>query len=276
MVNDPDSNPYGESDASMPAHYDRALGPIFFADFAEDIARRAAAAAPVRVLETAAGTGIVTRRLRDCLPADSLLTATDLNPQMLEFLRGKFAAADNVVSQLADATELPFPDGSFDAVVCQFGVMFFPDKEQAYREAYRVLDVGGRYVFSVWDSHNYNPVGRLMSDIAARFFPADPPRFFDMPFTCHHIDPIKESLITAGFTDLRVSVLRVDKTIPDAASYARGLVHGSPLIDQVRARGGVDPEVMVAAITEALHQRFGADPSQIPLQAIVFEATRPN
>jgi ubiquinone/menaquinone biosynthesis C-methylase UbiE len=128
---------------SIPEHYDRALGPVIFADFAHEMARQAAASAPQRVLETCAGTGIVTRRLRDRLPADTKLTVTDLNPPMLEVARAKFTAGEAVEFQPADATALPFPDQSFDAVVCQFGVMFFPDKAKSYREAFRVLKPGG-------------------------------------------------------------------------------------------------------------------------------------
>jgi ubiquinone/menaquinone biosynthesis C-methylase UbiE len=115
---------------SIPAFYDHGLGPVFFADFADDIARRAAATAPRRVLEIAAGTGIVTRRLRDMLPPEAHLAATDLNPPMLEVARGKFHPDEMVEFQPADAMALPFPDSSFDVVVCQFGVMFFPDKDK--------------------------------------------------------------------------------------------------------------------------------------------------
>ena len=267
-------NPYGEIDAGMPAHYDRALGPIFFVDFAEDIARRAAASGPLRVLEVAAGTGIVTRRLRDALPPSSQLTATDLNPPMLEVLRTKFTAGEGVAVQPADATELPFGDRSFDAIVCQFGVMFFPDKEKAYREVYRVLDSGGRLIFSVWDSHDYNRSGRVASETLATLFPVDPPRFFDAPFSYHQIDSVKEPLLRAGFVDLRVAVLGIYKIVPDVAAFAHGLVYGSPLLDEVRARGGTDPETVVAALATAVRGQFGAEATRIPLQAIVFEATR--
>jgi ubiquinone/menaquinone biosynthesis C-methylase UbiE len=113
---------------SIPTFYDQGLGPIFFADFADDIARRVAGSAPTRVLELAAGTGIVTRRLRDLLPVEAQLTATDLNPPMLQVARGKFCPDEKVDFEPADATALPFPDASFDVVVCQFGVMFFPDR----------------------------------------------------------------------------------------------------------------------------------------------------
>ena len=150
---------------SIPSFYDQGLGPIFFDEFADDIARRVAVSAPTRVLEIAAGTGIVTRRLRDLLPPESYLTATDLNPPMLEVARRKFHSDEMVEFQPADATALPFADASFDAVMCQFGVMFFPDKDKGHREAHRVLVSGGRYLFSVWDSHRHNPIGRLITEV---------------------------------------------------------------------------------------------------------------
>jgi SAM-dependent methyltransferase len=116
---------------SIPQHYDQGLGPLIFVDYAADIARRVASGHPTRVLETAAGTGIVTRKLRDALSNDARLTATDLNPPMLEVARAKFRAGEQVEFQPADATALPFADGSFDAVMCQFGIMFFPDKAKS-------------------------------------------------------------------------------------------------------------------------------------------------
>ncbi len=259
---------------NIPEHYDRGLGPVLFADYAADIAHRAAACNPTRVLETAAGTGIVTRQLRDLLPAGVHLTATDLNPPMLEVARTKFRPGEQVDFRAADATALPFSDGTFDVVVCQFGVMFFPEKDTSYRELHRVLAPGGRYLFSVWDSHRHNPFGRIARDVAGGFFPADPPQFYSVPFSYHQIDPIKESLIGAGFTDINVAVVRLEKEIPDLGLFARGLVYGNPLIDQIRARGGVDPDRIVDTLTQALRQEFGGDPGRMPLQAIVFSASR--
>ena len=231
---------------SIPQHYDQGMGPMIFVDYAADIAQRVAAASPARVLETAAGTGIVTRKLRDALPAATRLTATDLNPPMLDIARTKFRSGEQVEFQPADAMALPFADGSFDAVVCQFGVMFFPDKRKSFSEVLRVLAPGGRYVFSVWDSHRYNPFGRLANQVAGSFFPADPPQFYNVPFSCHQIDPIKESLIEAGFTGINAVVVSLDKEVPDAASFARAAIYGNPLIDQIRTRGGVEPELIVA------------------------------
>ncbi len=136
---------------SIPEHYDRGLSPVLFAGFGDQIARRAAGHGAQRVLETAAGTGVVTRRLRDLLPLGATVTATDLNAPMMDVAKSKFRAEDRVEFRAADACDLPFPDGSFDAVVCQFGVMFFVDKARSYREARRVLKAGGRYLFNVFE-----------------------------------------------------------------------------------------------------------------------------
>ncbi len=258
---------------SIPQHYDQGLGPMIFVDYAADIAQRVAAGNPARVLETAAGTGIVTRALRDALPAATRLTATDLNPPMLEIARGKFRPGEQVEFQPADAMALPFPDGSFDAVVCQFGVMFFPDKDKSYREVHRVLAPGGRYLYNVWDSHRHNPFGRIAHEVAGSFFPADPPQFYKVPFSYPQIDPIKESLTEAGFTDINIAVVKLEKEIPDAGAFARGIVYGNPLIEQIRARGG-EPEKVHEAVVQKLRREFGVDPGRMPLQAIVFSAKK--
>ena len=259
---------------SIPEHYDQGLGPMIFVDYAADISRRVAGRAPRRILETAAGTGIVTRALRDALTAGAQLTATDLNAPMLEIARTKFRIGEQVEFQPADATALTFPDGSFDAVVCQFGVMFYPDKDASYREVYRVLAPGGSYLFNVWDSHRYNAFGRIAHEVVGSFFPADPPQFMKPPFS-YPFEPIKESLIAAGFGDINVTVVRLEKEIPGAAAFARGFIYGSPLIDQIGTRGGVDPERVVELLTQAFRSEFGADPGRMSLQAMVFSAKKP-
>jgi ubiquinone/menaquinone biosynthesis C-methylase UbiE len=257
---------------SIPEHYDRYMGPIIFADYAADIARRAAAGKPATVLETAAGTGIVTRALRDHLPADTRLTATDLNPPMLDVARAKFRSGEQVEFQPADATALPFADGSFDAVVCQFGVMFYPDKDQSYREVYRVLMPGGRYLFNIWDAHRYNTYGRIVHEVAGRFFPSDPPQFMSVPFS-YLLEPAKESLITAGFADIAAAVVRFEKDFPKPEMLARGLVLGSPLSDQIKSRGDVDPEKVVEAVVTEYRREFAS--GRLPLQATAISATKP-
>lgn len=260
---------------SIPEHYDRGLGPVFFAGWGADLAARAAALRPVRVLELAAGTGIVTRLLRDALPAVAELVATDLNAPMLEIAKQKMRDGEKVVFQTADATSLPFPDRSFDAVVCQFGVMFFPDKDRAYREARRVLAPGGHYLFNVWDSFDRNPAARLAHTTIAGFFPADPPGFYLVPYSYHRIDPIKDALEAAGFDDIAFRVLRMHKDLPDPAAFARGLVFGNPVIDEIGRRGGVAPDQVFAAVRAALGRELGEKPCRVPMQIIVVSARKP-
>ena len=259
---------------NAPQVYDRDVGPVLFVDYAEDLARRVAVLSPKRVLETAAGTGIVTRRLYNILPPGAHVTATDLNPPMLALARSKFAPGDAVTFQEADATALPFPDGSFDAVVCQFGVMFFPDKAKSYAEAHRVLAPGCSYLFNVWDSLNHNPPARISHELLTALFRNDPPDIYRVAFTYHSIDAIKDALTAAGFVDLRVSVTGRVKEVADIGRFARAVVYGNPAADQIKARGG-DPEAMVAALNGAYRREFGENPSRIPIQAILFEALRP-
>jgi SAM-dependent methyltransferase len=258
----------------IPASYDTGLGPNIFIDYAADLARRATAAMPARVLEIAAGTGIVTRLLRDALPDSSRLVASDLNSPMLEIARQKFRAGEKVEFRPADATALPFDDGSFDVLVCQFGVMFFHDKDKSYREANRVLTSGGRYYFNVWDSFEFNPFARISHETIGSFFKQDAPIFYTVPFGYHRIDAIKASLAAAELEDIAVHVLKIDKTIPKARQFAQGLIFGNPIIEEICARGAIDPDAIVVAMTAALQRAFGEDPGHMPLQAIVFSARK--
>jgi SAM-dependent methyltransferase len=258
----------------IPYYYDRELGPVFFADFAGDLARRVAATQPMRVLEIAAGTGIVTRRLRDALPSGARLTATDLNQAMLEVAKTKFQSQDRVDFQTADATSLPFADGSLDAVVCQFGVMFFPDKEKSYREVHRVLAPRGCYAFNVMDSLRHNPAARIATRVIGSFFPNDPPQFYLTPFGYYRLDPIKDALTEAGFSDMTITVATENREIADPAAFAHGLVFGNPVIEQIRARGGVDPDRIAEALAEAFRKELDSNPCRTRMRAIIIEARR--
>jgi ubiquinone/menaquinone biosynthesis C-methylase UbiE len=259
----------------IPRHYDRDLGPIIFSSYAADMARRAVSGGtPSRVLEIAAGSGIATRAVCNALPADAHITATDLHGAMLDIARTKFRAGENVVFQVADAMALPFADVSFDTVICQFGVMFYPDKDKAYREAHRVLMPGGHYLFSVWDAHRHNPYGRIVHEVTRGFFPVDPPVFFDLPFGYHFIDPIKEALLAAGFGEITASIVQQRQLVADFSSFARGFIFGSPGFHQIRQRGEVTALEIQEAVAAAMRREFGDEPSLIRMQAIVFDARR--
>ena len=258
---------------SIPDFYERGMGPVIFADFSLDMAQRVKALSPKLVVETAAGTGILTRALRDALPGRTKIIATDLNPPMLEIARRKFARGEPIVLQPADAVDLPFDDACCDLLVCQFGYMFFPDKQKSLETAYRVLEDGGHYLFSVWDAHAFNSFGEVANRVAGSMFPDDPPQFLTLPFSCSALDPIKDGLMAAGFSSVDISVVRIEKLVTDPELFARGLVFGNPLFTEIAARKG-DPEAVASAILDALRQTFGAGEMVVTMQEIVFSARK--
>ena len=255
---------------SIPENYDKGLGPHIFHDYADDLARRVAALNPKTVLELAAGTGIVTRRLRDALAHDCDLLASDLNPPMLEVAKAKFEPDESVRFEQVDATDLGFDDATFDVVSCQFGVMFFPDKDRSYSEVHRVLKPGGAYVFNVWDSWDANPFAQITQEAVEVFFPEDPPGFYKVPFGYHDADEIEASVRRAGFSQVAIEHVPLTSKIPSARNFARGVVFGNPLYDEVLTRGG-DPQAVFEAITVAIEQRLG---SEMPLQALFVHASK--
>lgn len=258
----------------IPDNYDNYLVPHIFVDYAADMARRAGALEPRRVLELASGTGIVTRGLRDALPAACELTATDISPPMLEYAQAKFSADESVRFEAVDATELSYGDAAFDLAVCQFGVMFFPDKERSYREVHRVLEPGGSYLFSVWDSMAANPFAKVALETLGRFFEEDPPVFLHVPFGYNNVDEIEKAVKAAGFGQVSHERIKMEKEIPSVANFARGLVYGNPSSEEIKERGTATPDEVMMALQDGLEAAFGKDPGTMPLEAIIFKAER--
>ena len=253
---------------SIPENYGRGLGPHIFNGYAQDLAQRVADLGPAAVLELAAGTGIVTRKLRDLLAADCDLLASDLNPPMLDVAKAKFKQQESVRFEHVDATDLPFDAASFDVVACQFGVMFFPDKHRSYAEVCRVLKTGGSYLLNVWDSWDNNLFAQLAHDVVTKFFPDDPPGFYKVPFGYHDPREIEASLLRAGFSKVTVEHLPLVAKIPSATDFAKGLVFGNPLHDEIVSRGG-DADAVCVALAEAIETELG---SQMSIQALVIQA----
>ena len=260
-------------EGSIPANYDRYLGPALFEPFAKDMAARLKDEQPKNVLEIACGTGILTRRLRDSLAPAVRLVATDLNPGMLAFAQGKFSASENLEWQEADAGALPFDEGSFDAVVCQFGLMFVPNKELVMRECYRILSPGGVFLFSVWDSIERNPFGQIAHRTIASFFDHDPPSFYELPFGFYDADLIRGLLQSAGFKAIAASLVMLPCLSSSAADFAIGLVCGNPVSTAIHERG-VEIDDIVKAVTREIAQRCGATPVESTMQAFVWRAVR--
>src|SRR3982074_865327 len=205
---------------SIPSIYDSYLGPLIFEPYAQDLADRLSALSAEGVLETATGTGIVPRALLRSLPASVSVVATDLNQPMLD-RAAEQVSSSRVSWQKADAQSLPFPDGAFDAVVCQFGVMFFPDKRKAYSEARRVLKPGGHFIFNVWDRIEHNEFADLVTAAAADMFPREPPRFMARtPHGYHNRQAIVAELRSAGFVNVTAETLTRRSVAPSCRDPA--------------------------------------------------------
>ena len=259
---------------SMPALYDQHLGPFIFEPYAQDLAERVVRFAPQRLLETAAGTGIVTRAMARALPASVAITGTDLNQAMVDHAAAQ-TKAGNVAWRQADALALPFADGAFDAVVCQFGVMFFPDKGAGYREALRVLRPGGRFLFNVWDRIEDNEISHVLTDAVAALFPTDPPRFLARtPHGYYDVAVIREQLAQAGFARVEIATIEKRGRAPSPRDPAIGFCQGSPLRSEIEARDPGRLEEATEAAAQAVAARFGPGPIEGKIQAHVITAVR--
>ena len=259
---------------SIPENYDQHLGPVLFEPYATDLASRVNVPPKASVLEIACGTGIVTRHLRDSIPADARLTATDLNQAMMDYAAQKFRPEENVAWKQADATDLPFPDQSFDTVVCQFGLMFFPDKPNAAAEVYRVLKPGGAFLFNVWDDIEVNDLARTAHAIILKFFPENPPDFYDVPFSFHEHQAIKSLLFGAGFHEIELFVIPHTSVIHSARDVAHGLIHGNPVITAIKERDESKAPAVEAALAAAISNQFRDSPVKARMQALVCTAVR--
>ncbi|MEU3253507.1 class I SAM-dependent methyltransferase [Streptomyces sp. NPDC006997] len=250
---------------SMPAAYERYLVPVVFRPFADDLAARAAALRPRRILELAAGTGVLTSGLLAAAPSAEV-TATDLNEAMVAL--GSVRAPGAVWRQ-ADAQRLPFPDGGFDLVVCQFGVMFFPDRVAAFTEVRRVLAPGGRFLFNTWGPLATHAFEAAFQAGLERAFPADPPRF--LPTVPHgYANPavVAADLADAGLAVEEERELTLEGRAASTADVATGYLTGTPVRAAVEARGG-GPAVRAIVIQE-MTSRLGPGPVAAPMTAYVF------
>jgi SAM-dependent methyltransferase len=260
---------------SIPKLYETLMVPLIFEPYAEDIARRFAGASPARVLEIAAGTGVVTRRLAATLPRETQIVATDLNQAMLD-MAAATGTARPVQWRQADAMALPFDDGTFDAVVCQFGAMFFPDKPKAFSEARRVLREGGTFLFNVWDRIEENEFADVVMAALAQVFPSDPPRFMARtPHGYHDPAAIAKDLAAGGFAsrpkiDTIAARSRADSPRIPAVAYCQG----TPWRSEIEARDPSGLERATEASEREIARRFGSGAVDAKIQAHVIEVRK--
>jgi ubiquinone/menaquinone biosynthesis C-methylase UbiE len=260
---------------AIPEIYDLFVVPMIFEPYAQDLADRVARFKPQNVLETAAGTGVLTRAMASRLNADTRIVASDLNQPMLDRASSRQSDDSRIVWRQADALALPFEPQMFDIVACQFGVMFFPDKVQGYKEAYRVLKPGGHYFFNVWDRLATSDFTQVVTSALEKMFPDDPPRF--MARTPHGYwdqKTIRDELVAAGFSSIAIETLDKTSRSNSARDAAIGLCQGTPLRNEIEARSPSGLEAATERAAQALVQRFGSGVIEGGMRAHIVAAVR--
>jgi ubiquinone/menaquinone biosynthesis C-methylase UbiE len=258
---------------SIPQSYDSLMVPLIFQAYAANTADVVAAFSPDSVLETAAGSGVVTRALAPRLGVGARYVVTDLNQPMLDYAASRQSVDRRIEWRQADAMNLPFGDAEFDVVCCQFGAMFFPDRVAGYAEARRVLRPGGHFVFSVWDRIEENVFADEVTTAVATVFPHDPPLFLARtPHGYHDLARIREELNRAGFGDVRISTRAEVSRAPSARHVATAYCYGTPLRSEIEARDHGLLELATDRATAAIASRHGEGPVAGKIQAHLIVA----
>lgn len=254
----------------IPEFYDTYLVPLIFEPYAADLANRLSARPLTRVLEIAAGTGVVTRALASVLPESVTIVATDLNQAMVEYAAASIRGRA-IEWRQADAMRLPFADETFDAVICQFGAMFFPDKPRAFAEARRVLRPEGVFLFNVWDRIEENEFADTVTEALASLFPDDPPLFLARtPHGYHDRRLVERDLKDSGFSaSPRIETIAARSRATSPIIPAIAYCQGTPLRNEIAA---LDVSLLNEATNiaaEALSKRFGRGAVDGKIQAHV-------
>lgn len=262
---------------TVPENYDTYLGPLIFEFSAKDLAERVnkKVSTDASILETACGTGISTEFLRSFLPESTTIVATDLNDAMLSVARSKRGNLKGVTYQVADAIDLPFKNEQFDAVVCQFGIMFYPDKLKGLQEMVRVLKPNGFIVFNVWDSFAENKAFGIMQEKIATFFEKDPPTFLETPFGFNDIDYITDLMKQAGIENIEHDTVTSTTNKFSTTHIAKGGVIGNPTIGEINERATADDTTIIKEVAAALEKEYGSKFPRVSFKEIVFSGEKP-
>jgi ubiquinone/menaquinone biosynthesis C-methylase UbiE len=258
---------------SIPAYYDSYLGPMFFEPFALEMANRISPLTPSHILELASGTGRLTKFLPAVAAPPASIIASDINPSMVRFGSEKAKHKDIHWMEI-DAVKLPFKDASFDCVVAQFGVMFYSDKINAFKEALRVLKPGGTFIFNCWDDISHNPMARLTNDALQHFFPIDTPAFYQIPFSYYDETSIREDLASAGFKNCSIDLIKKNGYSSSPSHAVQGLLKGTPVITAIEERDADLLPPLMEYLEKEITAMFGKSAFRVPLQARVVSAVK--
>jgi ubiquinone/menaquinone biosynthesis C-methylase UbiE len=260
---------------SIPEIYDTYLVPLIFEEFASDLAERLATLEPAKILETAAGSGVVARALGSHLSAEAHYTVTDLNQPMLDHAASQHESDPRVCWQQADALNLPFDDESFDPVICQFGVMFYPDRVAGYTEAFRVLKPGGTLLFNVWGPIGSNEFADISAKVIAAVFPDEPTSFLSRtPYTYHEEDLIRQELSQAGFSNVTYETLESMSSAPSPRHAAIAFCQGTPQRIEIETWDASQLDHVTDRVEEVIESNFGAGPVSAKIKGHIITAMR--
>jgi ubiquinone/menaquinone biosynthesis C-methylase UbiE len=261
----PDSAEEGAS------HYDHFLGPLYFEPYAIEVAKRIDPSPVSIALEIAAGTGRVTRHIRERIATSAKLIASDISEEMLAEAKKKLGHLD-IDWQHIDAEQLPFSDNSIDLVVCCFGYMFVPDKPKAFAEAYRVLRPGGMFLITTWDKLEHNTVSYTCRSVAEKYLKGPLPESHFIAVSMSDDDVIRPLLEEAGFSKIFIEKVEQFAVCPTSKEAATGLVDGGFIFKEIKQRNPEWIDEIKMELEKELSEKFGAAPMIAPISAVISQA----
>ena len=257
---------------TIPANYERYLGPFLFEPYALDLVSRLRDKKYPDILEIACGTGRVTAHLAKSVKHDTL-TATDLNPDMIKVAKD-IIQNDSINWMPADGMELPFDDSSFDLVVMQFGIMFFLDKEKGLKEAYRVLRHGGKLIYSTWNKVETVKAIHEGRVVIESYFGDDLPKFYSVPFSMYDDRELTTITRRAGFKSITTTLVKKEGVSPSASDLAKGIVEGNPIYMAILERDTSLVNIIKDHVQKVLTEKFSVKDLRSPLEAWVVEGVK--
>jgi SAM-dependent methyltransferase len=271
MSNAPGSGPAFDFSGEIAIHYEECLGPMFFEPYAIEVSRRIEPSSVSLALEIAAGTGRVTRHLRERISPSAKLIASDISQDMLAVAKEKLSDFD-IDWQIIDAQQLPFRENSIDLVVCCFGFMFVPDKPKAFAEAYRVLRPGGMLLVTTWDILEHNAASYISRTTAKKYLEDPLPESYNLAFSMNDEEIMRSLLVSAGFSKISIEKVELDSVCPSAKEAAIGLVQGGLIFKEIKKRNQALIDEIKITVEKELSEKFGAAPMIAPMSAVISQA----